>query len=453
MQVNTCLETVDGRVDAINSLRVSTRRMSGTGSRAALTQRRLAACGDAGRHSIRRRLRSLCQHLVPKEAASPGGVVAPVPNRAAIMTITPLVDLGDGYHFGARVENVDLAAITQEQWLRIQEAWFQYALLVFPNQGHLTPTDEVDFYARIPGCDPTERNWSSRHQIPEAPQITVIGHAQLEGHHGLSGIEVTPTGMAPQWHVDGSFAGDVLPPAATQMYCVQAPGELGAGELHAWPESGKMIPYQGGATIFADMRLAYRLLSTDERELVESLEVAYFGFGRSTGEDIEGGKFPQLCPLGIQPLVAPKLKDVFKKHDPTDVMIPGWKMGGNRSATMEKKKQSGKNWSHDPPSSRIHGGHAEVDEDDDRRHTHPFVWRHPRTGIPATMAHTLVMQHMQRIRDTGTGAVEQWSWSASEAKVKEIIAPALQPEMIYCHNWVPGDLCESSGDTTCAMLP
>eukprot|EP01043_Picozoa_sp_COSAG02_P020122 COSAG02_NODE_985_length_15457_cov_108.738247_10_plen_414_part_00 len=393
---------------------------------------------------MQRRLRFICQHLVEESIAAASGVVAPYSSRAS-MTITPLVDLVDGHNFGARVENVDLTAITQEQWLRIEEAWFQYALLVFPNQGHLTPTDEVDFYARIPGCDPTKRNWSSRHQIPEAPQITVIGNAQLEGHHGLSAVEVTPTGMAPQWHVDGSFAGDVLPPAATQMYCVQAPGELGAGELDAWPESGKTMPYQGGATIFADMRLAYRLLTADERELVESLEVTYFGFGRSTGEDVDGGKFPQLCPLGIQPLVEPKLKETFTKHDPTDAMIPGWKMGGDRSSTTrEKKTQLGKSWSHDPPSTRIYGAHAKIDEDDDRRHTHPFVWRHPSTGVPATMAHTLVMQHMQQVPDTGSEQVEPWSWSASEAIVKQTVAPALQPEVIYCHNWANGDLCERS---------
>lgn len=396
----------------------------------------------------RRRLRSLCNHLVQADGTDAGAASSAVdPGSTATMIITPLVDLGDGYQFGARVENVNLAAITDDQWMQIQDAWFQYALLVFPNQGHLSPTDEVDFYSRFPGCDRTERNWSSRHQIPEAPQVTVIGNAQLEDHHGLTGVEVTPTGMAPQWHVDGSFAGDVLPPAATQMYCVQTPGELGAGELLAWPESGKTMPYQGGATIFADMRLAYRLLSEDERELVESLDVAYFGFGRSTGEDVEGGKFPQLCPLGIQPLVEPKLKDVFKKHHPTEVMIPGWQMGGNPGATRAKpEQQTAKDWSHDPPSNRTYGGHAEVADNDDRRHTHPFVWHHPKTGVPATMAHSLVMQHMQRVVDAETGKVEPWSWSDSEAKLKQTVAPALEPEMIYCHNWRPGDLCELGHD-------
>jgi alpha-ketoglutarate-dependent taurine dioxygenase len=189
-----------------------------------------------------RRVRLLCDHLVEgRHGAAAAAAAATVePDASAALTITPLVDLGGGHYFGARVENVDLAALTDEQWERIQEAWFSCALLVFPNQGHLSPTDEVDFYARIPGCDPTERNWSSRHQIPEAPQVTVIGHAQLEGHHGLRGVEVTPTGMAPQWHVDGSFAGDVLPPPATQMFCVEAPG-AGGGELHAWPESGKVM--------------------------------------------------------------------------------------------------------------------------------------------------------------------------------------------------------------------
>jgi hypothetical protein len=30
--------------------------------------------------------------------------------------------------------------------------------------------------------------------------------------------------------------------------------------------------------------------------------------------------------------------------------------------------------------------------------------------------------------------------AASEAKVKQTMALAIQPENIYCHNWQPGDL-------------
>jgi hypothetical protein len=44
------------------------------------------------------------------------------------------------------------------------------------------------------------------------------------------------------------------------------------------------------------MRLAYRLLPAEEKKLVGSLEVQYFGFGRSTGEDIEGVRpHPTMC--------------------------------------------------------------------------------------------------------------------------------------------------------------
>jgi hypothetical protein len=50
----------------------------------------------------------------------------------------------------------------------------------------------------------------------------------------------------------------------------------------------------------------------------------------------------------------------------------------------------------------------QVEAQDARRHNHPFVWRDPETGVPATMVHTLVMQHLQPTGGTG----EAWDWGA-----------------------------------------
>eukprot|EP01045_Picozoa_sp_COSAG04_P044100 COSAG04_NODE_14787_length_555_cov_0.879386_1_plen_97_part_10 len=62
------------------------------------------------------------------------------------------------------------------------------------------------------------------------------------------------------------------PPPATQLFCVETPAVgRGSGAL-LWPD-GRSLPYEGGATVFADCRLAYRLLEPATAALADSLDV------------------------------------------------------------------------------------------------------------------------------------------------------------------------------------
>lgn len=71
------------------------------------------------------------------------------------------------------------------------------------------------------------------------------------------------------------------------------------------------------------------------------------------------------------------------------------------------------------------------------QHIHPLVWIHPRTGQPAVMAHTLILEGL---RHKSTREAALWSWEKSQATIAEMIAPACRPPHIYCHCWRPGDL-------------
>ena len=66
---------------------------------------------------------------------------------------------------------------------------------------------------------------------------------------------------------------------------------------------------------------------------------------------------------------------------------------------------------------------------------YPLVWRHPDTGVPAVMAHTLIMQELQSA--AGETAMD---WEKSEAYVASLLEPVTQPPCIYVHNWKARDL-------------
>ena len=51
--------------------------------------------------------------------------------------------------FGAEVKNFDCTKVTREQADVIRRTLHENQLLVFRNQGHLVPQDEVGFYKKI----------------------------------------------------------------------------------------------------------------------------------------------------------------------------------------------------------------------------------------------------------------------------------------------------------------
>ena len=79
------------------------------------------------------------------------------------------------------------------------------------------------------------------------------------------------------------------------MTCVETPEHGKGNGWLEWP-NGKTIPFEGGATAFADCRLAYRRLSTQAKRTAEATSVVYWKggvFGR-TDKDAAGNHYPQV---------------------------------------------------------------------------------------------------------------------------------------------------------------
>jgi alpha-ketoglutarate-dependent taurine dioxygenase len=178
--------------------------------------------------------------------------------------------------FGAIVRSVQLRALDEPTWEALHAAWLEYGLLIFPGQ-FLTRDEQNEFARRFGGLE------------FEATAITNIGkdgtiHADdaddvvksLRGNEG--------------WHHDSTY----MP--------VQAKGAVFSAEI---------VPSEGAATGWADMRAAYEALDDATRDLLadrQAYHSLYYSQGRSGylptqneggGYDMYGyhDKEPSLRPL------------------------------------------------------------------------------------------------------------------------------------------------------------
>ena len=188
------------------------------------------------------------------------------------MALEPL-----GATFGAVVRGVALRALDDATFAAIHAAWLEHALLIFPDQ-HLT-REEQDAFARRFGdlefsAAPIS-NIGKDGKVHAEPADDLV--KSLRGNEG--------------WHHDSTY----MP--------VQAKGAVFSAEI---------VPTEGAATGWADMRAAYEALDDATRSLVADLAAyhsLYYSQGRDGylpskrnadgGYDMYGyhGKEPSLRPL------------------------------------------------------------------------------------------------------------------------------------------------------------
>ncbi len=138
--------------------------------------------------------------------------------------------------FGAIVKGVDLKALESQTATAIRDAWIEYGLLVFPGQ-FLSRSDQ-DAFALLFGdlefkAAPIT-NYDAAGKVYSEPTEDLV--KSLRGNEG--------------WHHDSTY----MP--------VQAKGAVFSAEV---------VPNEGAATGFADMRAAYEALDDDNRRRVDGL--------------------------------------------------------------------------------------------------------------------------------------------------------------------------------------
>ncbi len=327
-----------------------------------------------------------------------------------------LIQVIDNAPFGARVSDFDCAAPRGSDLEALRSALHRHQLLVFPEQSHLTPQQEVAFYRGIDvdGCgvwrDQVNNPWevfkveqgnlAGTYQVPDEPGVLVLGKGDID-HYGLKvrlggarsaygkdeGSQVLGGG-ALQWHIDGTFY-DQAPCNYTQMRCIEAPA--GEGHWLAYDDgSGDRLWCAAGATAFASGRIAHDLLDSDELEFCRQARVHYasrpfeasYGLGNSAN--------------GLRLL--------------------------DREA--ESRYQAG---------ADTLGGPV----DDSAAQVYPLLWHCPHSGRDALMPQPRCMHALERPVNGDSrflGVVE------SRLRVEALMRPAIDPARVYVHAWQPGDL-------------
>ncbi|MDP1600712.1 taurine dioxygenase [Phenylobacterium sp.] len=144
-----------------------------------------------------------------------------------VTTLTPTI--------GAVVEGVDLSKpLDAEQFEEIHQALLKHQVIFFEDQ-HITPVQHRDFAARF-GALHTHPLYPG---VPEAPELFI-----LDNHKD------NPTDND-SWHTDVTFI--QTPPMASILYA-------------------KLLPPEGGDTIWSNMRAAYEALSPPFRQFLSSLD-------------------------------------------------------------------------------------------------------------------------------------------------------------------------------------
>ena len=157
-----------------------------------------------------------------------------------VETLTP--------HIGAKVRGVDLSQpLSNEQARDVHQAWIDWKILVFPNQ-HLNRDQHKAF----------ARRWGKLHVHPMQPtyggdeEILVVKTTRDSTYTSGDG-----------WHTDVTC--DPVPPLGSMLYITETPA------------SG------GGDTLFADMYLAYQMLSDPMKEFLDPLVAEHDGAGPYVG--------------------------------------------------------------------------------------------------------------------------------------------------------------------------
>ena len=165
------------------------------------------------------------------------------------ITVTPI-----DATFGAMITGIDLASLGEADWSIIEQAFLDYAMLVFPGQ-NLSADEQSAFGHRfgeterlVPGMD-----------LPSIP----LSNAKSDGSVAKPEEHIFQVLKGNEgWHTDSSYM-----PLASKVAMLSA----------------QVVPPEGGGTEWADMRAAYDALDADQQTRIAGLS-AYHSLYYSQAE-------------------------------------------------------------------------------------------------------------------------------------------------------------------------
>jgi taurine dioxygenase len=145
-------------------------------------------------------------------------------------------------HIGAEIGGVDLSqSLSNEQFSEIYQAWLDWKVVVFRDQ-HIDQEQHKSFGRKFGSL----HVHPMQHTYKGDPEVLRIRTSKDSAYTAGNG-----------WHTDVTC--DEIPPMGSMLYITET------------PESG------GGDTLYADMYLAYELLSDPMKEILSNLTAVHDG--------------------------------------------------------------------------------------------------------------------------------------------------------------------------------
>ena len=158
---------------------------------------------------------------------------------------------------GAEVGNVDLTALSANDFAQIEAAWYRYSVLLIRGQ-RLIDDDLLAFSRRFGELDPPPNQERGRQSPPGYPDVYVVSNvldAKGEPIGALGAGEAV-------WHTDMSYLD--LPPDASMLYALE-------------------IPPSGGNTFFCGMQAVWKALPAELKAKIETRRIKHDGTFNSGG--------------------------------------------------------------------------------------------------------------------------------------------------------------------------
>ena len=118
---------------------------------------------------------------------------------------------GSPSHFGREVIGIDLAdasgTCSSPHFIQdVRDALYDYGVLVFRGQSHLTPRDEMNFakiFSHQTEDDQNQQSYTggagTQHRLPEYPSVALVGSYRVNNFYGLT---AESKGVYYNWHPD-----------------------------------------------------------------------------------------------------------------------------------------------------------------------------------------------------------------------------------------------------------
>jgi len=292
----------------------------------------------------------------------------------------------------------------------IHEALFHHQVLLFKNQGHVSPKAQFELTQRF---DPAAQSYghgksldakrSILHPdlktIPHQPQVQVIGNGFVPEYEGLKDIKLkhphhgtfhATTIPAEEdldftrfyrWHIDAALYG-LAPPVVTTLLAVKVP--VGRRQTCRYDdESGDVLDVPLGTTAFASGYDMLAALSPADQEFARTTKVEY-------------APHPYIWMSGAK-----------SRSDGLGLVSEG------REINLDEL----------PPIEQ------------DKIQILPMCWRNPVTGKLALQVHPSAVRKLHLADGTVIDDL---------AEVRDIVhrlqRPGIAPNMVYPHDWQEGDL-------------